>query len=169
MQHVSRAAVRTGIPYGFKATIDQVLMLARFGILKMYPAVQLVHITRSDTLGQAISLHIAWQTLQWTSEQKITGESEPRFDPATISNFLRQIGRANMLFPVVADLVGARFAQLTYEDLVARPRPTVVQTLAPLGHDVSDWRPTPAPIRKQADAVNDDFRRRYLAHLGAAT
>ena len=157
-----------GHSHGYKASWDQLLMLRRFGIDRMYQGVKLIHIVRGDLVGQAISLVIARQTAQWTSEQTGKEGIEPQYDADQISTAMQACCEAEMRMKLVCEMLGLDRLQVSYEDLVAAPE-TVMQRIGGfLGHDLSDWQPGEVGIRRQASELNDQWRARYLDDAAAA-
>ncbi|WP_435165460.1 Stf0 family sulfotransferase [Falsirhodobacter sp. 1013] len=156
-----------GKMHGFKASWDQILMLHRFRIPAMYQGVRVIHITREDLLGQAISYHIAHQTKRWTSEQ--TGlDVEPVFNFAQIDHLISATQMSANAIQALCTIFGLPRMHLTYEDLVRRPRRAVLRVGTFAGADLSDWKLRKPAIERQADALNDMFRARFESEARAA-
>jgi len=155
IRHVSKGTAR----HGFKAGVEQVAMLHRLGITKMYPSVRVLQITRRDTLAQAVSFSIADQTKQWVSWQP--RQSEPRYDRADIDRRLDWIALQNESMRVAAKVFGFSHGHVTYEDLVWTPGDVVTRAARFFGLEPPEALPEPKLIR-QADAVNAGFIQRYL-------
>ena len=85
-----------------KASIDQVVLLARTGLLDlMYPLTSFIYVERGDILGQAISLAIADQTGKWTSYMKQTNDvAKVEFSKDVISTLVAQIVKEQYLLTV---------------------------------------------------------------------
>jgi len=149
--------------HGFKASWGQVLMLKRFGIDRMYQGMKLVHIVRHDLVGQAISLVIARQTSQWTSEQTGTGA---KYDAKQISTAIQACCEADMRMKLVIDILGINTLQVSYEDLTTMPETVMRQIGVFLGRDLSGWKPGETGLRKQASQLNEQWRARYLQDAG---
>ncbi|MFU8881549.1 MAG: Stf0 family sulfotransferase [Rhodobacterales bacterium] len=159
-RHLSKRH-KPGSLYGFKASSDQTAMLLRLGIDKMFTGVKIVHIWREDTLGQAISAHIAWQTQKWTS--RVEGNSTvPQYDSKYIAHFMQEIANSHSAFSVLGSGLGIPLHQMTYEGLIDRPKASVESVAAFLGADVSDWQvPEKTVLTKQADSLNEAFRAQF--------
>ncbi|MBF9059742.1 hypothetical protein HKCCSP123_11165 [Rhodobacterales bacterium HKCCSP123] len=161
-------ARRHGVPFGVKASWDQLLMLLRCRIHEMHQGLRVVHIRRRDTVGQAISREIAWQTGKWTSLTPVKAEITPRYDAARITRQIAAIQREEALFPLIFEAFDLKVTDVAYEDLVHRPMVMVRRVMEEIGHPCPDWRPAPARIGKQADATNDAFRAAYRQVLARA-
>jgi trehalose 2-sulfotransferase len=149
--------------YGYKASWNQVLMLNRCGIDRMYKGVKLIHITRGDLIGQAISLVIAMQTLKWTSEQTGKDNVEPQYDSNQISSAIEACCKAEMQMKLVSEITNLDRLHVFYEDLVAEPEKVMQRVGLFLGRDLSDWQPGKVAIKRQASELNDQWRKRYLS------
>jgi LPS sulfotransferase NodH len=148
--------------HGFKVSWDQMLMLKRCGIDRMYQEVKLIHITRDDLIGQAISLVIAQQTKKWTSEQTGIDNVEPKYDFNKISTALQACCNSEIFMKLACEMTGVDRLQVTYEDLIAAPE-TVMQRIGGfLCRDLSNWQPSEVGIRRQASELNDQWRARYM-------
>ncbi len=158
--HMSKRR-KLGTLHGFKASSDQAAMLLRLGIDKMFTGIKIVHIWREDTLGQAISAHIAWQTEKWTS--RVEGNNTiPTYDSKYIAHFMQEIANSHSAFSVLGSGLGIPLHQMTYESLLERPKNSVMRVGAFLGADVSDWTvPKKTVLTKQADSLNEEFRARF--------
>ncbi|WP_164876114.1 Stf0 family sulfotransferase [Falsirhodobacter deserti] len=148
--------------HGFKASWDQILMLHRFRIPAMYDGVKIIHITRDDVLGQAVSYQIAHQTKRWTSMQR--GEDvKPVYDKAQISHLIGAAQMSANAIQMLCTIFEMPRIEVTYEEIVARPRKAVLRIGKLLDLDLQDWKSRKPTIARQADAINDSFRARYLA------
>jgi trehalose 2-sulfotransferase len=155
IRHVSKGAER----HGFKASVEQVAMLYRLGIAQMYPSVRVLHITRRDTLSQAVSFSIADQTKQWTARQ--AKQSDAYYGKADIDRRLDWIAIQNESMRVAAKVFGFRYGHITYEDLVASPLEVVARSAGFFGLTAPETLPEPK-LTRQADAVNTEFIAHYL-------
>ncbi len=165
---ISKAAQDMGQAYGLKASWDQILMLYRFGVFNMYPAVRVIHIQREDILGQAVSYQIALQTKQWTSEHKATGTQDCRFDADQISQIIGSVIDGNHLIAQVCTILDLPRVTVSYENLVAEPG-KVIRELAPFTEqDLSKWKPKAPKISKQTSSLNEQFRQEYLNYARGA-
>lgn len=164
----SKHARKRGHIHGFKAAWDQVLMLKRARIDAMYAGVRLIHIVREDLVGQAISLSIAQQTQQWTSDQAGKSAVEPVYDAHKIARALQACAEAETRMRLLAQVLDLPYLRVTYETLDSDPAVTMRAVGDFLGRDLSDWTPEPVPIQRQATDRNAEWRARYLAEADAA-
>ncbi len=158
IRHVSKGARQ----YGFKASVEQVGMLYRFGIARMYPSVRVLHVVRNNTLAQAVSFSIADQTKQWTIRQKKVADA--RYDRKDISRRLDWISSQNQAMRLAAQVFNFSYETITYEDLVANPQQAITKAGAFFGAPPPATVPVPA-LTRQADEINDAFIGRYLADI----
>lgn len=150
--------------FGYKASWDQAAMLFRFGIHRMYRGVRVIHILRNDTLGQAISFHIAAATRQWTSAQEATVSTNVTFHGPGISELIDSIHFGNQAIEELAHLFNIPRLRLLYEELVNDPKAVITRIGRFSGHDLSTWKPVQPSIRRQASELNDDLRAAYRAY-----
>lgn len=152
--------------YGFKASADQLMMLQRFGIPKMYAGgLRIIHILREDLIGQAVSYQIASQTQKWTSRQAGVGDAaEVTFNAKQITHLISAALESNNAIAAFADIFGHPRLQVGYEDLVADPRREIDRIAAFAGRGEARWPIKPPAIEQQASEINDRFRDQYRAH-----
>ncbi|MFD2845111.1 Stf0 family sulfotransferase [Paracoccus cavernae] len=112
--------------YGFKASADQLMMLQRFGIAGMYRGgMKVIHITREDLIGQAISYQIALQTRKWTSNQAGVGDDVVvQFDARQLTAIIDAIQADNSSIAMFAAAFGYPYLHVSYENLVEDPAPS---------------------------------------------
>ena len=158
-------AERNKVPFGVKASWDQLLMLLRWRIPQMHSGLKVIHIYRRDVVGQAISRDIAWQTGKWTSLTPVEEAVTPSYDMRRISEQVASIQPRRGTFP--ADLRCLR----PERDPCCLRGPFDADRTRGAADDGCD-RSAPAPrtgarkgtrIRKQADGTNDVFRAQYRA------
>lgn len=155
--------------HGFKASWDQIAMLMRFGVDRMYGGgVKVIHITRNDIIGQAISLSIATQTEQWTSNQTAREGVTPVYDAARLSQIVQNCCDAVTQVQLVTQMAGADYLQVSYEDVVDTPTAVMRRIGRFLGLKLTTWEPGEVGLQKQASALNEDWRARYLAESRSA-
>jgi len=147
-----------------KAGVDQLMMLADVGILDaLRGRATYLMIEREDRLGQAISRVIAAQNLRWsTGHVSEVPDSALVFDHAWIKRELAEIAVMNAAFAqffLANDIVPIR---TTYEALLRNPSPAVEALAATMHLRNLRARPENVAIRRQANAVNDAWRRTYL-------
>ena len=130
----------------------------------VFPAPRFVWMTREDTLAQAVSWWKAITTGKWTDGRPFTGE--PRFDAEGIEGRVQRIGEHNTAWRHWFEANETDPLHLTYEQLADDPTGTTRRVLELVGVDVpGDFAVTPATER-QADAVNEDWIRRYRELAG---
>jgi LPS sulfotransferase NodH len=130
----------------------------------IFPAPSYIWITREDTLAQGVSWWKAITSGKWTDGRPVTGE--PTFDVDGISTRVRRIGEHTEAWRRWFGTNGIEPLRLTYEQLAADPSGTARRVLAFVGVDVpADFAVTPA-TEQQADAVNEDWIRRYRELAG---
>lgn len=152
----------SGRAFGFKASWDQIAMLARWGILDGYPNLKVVHIHREDIIAQAVSFHIALQTGKWASFGD--GErGEAVFDFCSVRTLIDNITMGNAAIDVLLNVTGHERMKLSYEALLADPQAAVERALAMIGASPgSAPAATPPRFQRQATGRNAEFRRLFV-------
>jgi len=121
----------------------------------------IVHIRRDNVIAQAVSWARAEQTGYWQAGD--SSQTKPVLDLDQVDSLVHTINDHNAAWISWFHEQGAHPYVVTYEELVADPGQTVEGILAHLNLvPLPGWRPSP-PHTKQADAVNLDWIRRYLA------
>lgn len=158
----------TGKIYGFKTSAEQVLMLRRFSIERMYRGgIRLIDIRREDIVAQAISYDIALQTGRWTSRIMPPIEVEPVCDPARIERLIVAIRASQTLMDLLVERDAVPRIIICYEDLVAAPAQQLHRIAQFCGFDTVGWSVGRPKIARQADATNLSFRERFRDHVAA--
>jgi LPS sulfotransferase NodH len=129
----------------------------------LLPAPRFVWLRRRDTVAQAVSWAKAVQTGQWRTG--LGGDGEPAYDFAQIDWIVHQIHVWDAAWERWFRAQGLDPEVVWYEDLSANPLNVVERVLAYLRLDTSAGAAVvPASdLRKQADAVNEQWITRYLA------
>ena len=155
--------------HGFKASVDQLMMLQRFGIPKMYAGgLRIIHITRGDLIGQAVSYQIASQTQQWTSQQSGIGtDVEVRFDAKQVTHLVEAAQASVNGIAMFAELFDCPRLHVSYEELVKRPARVLSRVARFAGQTGADWPVVKPGIKRQASELNERFRQQYLAETRA--
>lgn len=148
--------------WGFKASWDQIMMLYRFGIDRMYPCVRIIHIKRRDLVKQAVSYMIAHQTKKWTSKQKGTPDISPTYDYSLLDRLMRQSAFAEQQVRAISALFDLPYLEVWYETLVQKPERVMNDIGRFADIDLSAWQPQTPAIEMQADATNKAFYDRYI-------
>lgn len=156
-----------GRNFGFKASWDQILMLLRLEVPRLYDGVRIVHITRQDVIGQAVSYLIAHQTRRWTSQQLGDPDTQIAYDGAEIARLVAETQRSEAAIATLAAAFDIPRLSVTYEGLLARPGALLTRIGEFSGTDIGPLKLPPPRIRKQADAVNAAFRQRFAEECRA--
>ena len=163
IRYMSTARLGGASAWGFKASWDQIMMLYRARIDKMYPSVKIIHSTRHDIVSQAVSYLIASQTKKWSSKLEGNPEVEPKYDYKLITNLAESCALSEQRVRMIATMFGAGYVNIGYDPLVRRPQAIMKRIGVFAGIDLADWTPHKPSISKQASAVNTEFYERYLA------
>lgn len=148
--------------FASKVSMPQLFFLERIGAFRtLFPNPVFVHIKRRDFLGQAISYSIANQTKVWTSAQERSSR-EPTFDAGDIKKYLGSILRDQMRCSEFFALSGQPCLEVIYEELVAAPQEVLAPVFAGLGIESAFVDLETIELRKQRNAINDQFRTRFL-------
>ena len=124
----------------------------------VFPATSFVFLTRDDTLAQAVSWWKAMASGKWVDEQS---PGEAAFDADRIAGRVRRIEEHNAAWRRWFEANGVEPLNVTYEEVAADPGGAARRVLGFVGVAVpADLRVEPRTER-QADAVNDEWIRRY--------
>jgi LPS sulfotransferase NodH len=140
-----------GRPLAVKASLDQLVMLARWNIPAMFPAVHVLHIRRRDALAQAVSLSVASQTGRWTNQQ-MGLPVRPDWRPAEVGMILEGLRLEQQGIGILAGVAGLPLREIAYEDMVADPAGHLRAALRFCGMNPAGWAPEPPSISRQDDA-----------------
>lgn len=153
--------------HGFKASVDQLMMLERFGIPRMYEGgMRIIHITRDDLVGQAVSYQIAIQTKQWTSRMtRVMPDSKVDFDANQLSQMIDSIQESANGIAMFAQIFNYPRLHLTYEDLLAKPEQILKKVARFAGQRNANWPLKEPELAQQASDVNARFHALYMEHL----
>ncbi len=148
----------------------------------MFPDAKYVWLRRRDTVRQAISLYLAWETNEWwsvngsswsqtvhrlgksPSPRAAEASEDPQFDPIAIAGWEKELQEEdrnwqaffeqNAIVPLVID----------YEDLVSDYSGTITKALEWL--DILSWESTiipPPRLRRQSNARTEEWVELYTA------
>lgn len=147
-----------------KAAIGQVAVLAGHGILgRILPRSRFIVIQRADKLGQAISWSIASATGKFSSLQDRPPARVPEYSRKGLTQIIASYSDAEARASEFFGLNGIVPLHLTYE-LITKYRSLTVRLVCDfLGADAPDYDPARIRLQRQADALNDAWRARYLA------
>jgi trehalose 2-sulfotransferase len=128
-------------------------------IQAVFPAPRFVWLSREDVLAQGVSWWKAITTGKWTDGQPVTGG--PAFDVDRIAGRVRRIEEHTEAWRRWFEANGIEPLRVTYEELAADPAATARRVLAYVGVEApADFSVAPR-TEQQADAVNEDWIRRY--------
>ena len=155
--------------FGFKASWDQIAMLLRARIDRMFSGVRIIHIRRRDVLAQAVSFSIADTTKQWTSRQKPGEAACVSFNYDDISGRISGSMLANAAISYLCDLFELPCLEIAYEDLIQDPQFEILKVGAFLDLQFDGWRPVEPSIKRQFGEMNrtmiDQFKARSRAGI----
>lgn len=168
-RYIDAVAAKFGSQGGFgtKAHLHQLRQALELGydFEGRFPD-RFVHITRADVIGQAISHERACQTGAWTAQHKEAGRAE--FVPEKIRATVHGFAADNQAWEALFRNYDVEPYRLSYEALCADFEGELAQLLEYLEVDVRTVD-VPAAVRSatshfkpQRDALNDDWRARYL-------
>lgn len=153
---------KAAVAFGVKASWDQILMLLRWRIDRMFTSLHVIHVERLDVLAQAVSFSIADQTKRWISVHAGSGD-KPRYDPTDIRNRLEGIGSGNKYIRQICAVHDLDTHMTRYEDVVADPVRELNRIHRWLGIPLRRFDLSKSRLKKQADAINADFIEAFRA------
>jgi glutamate-1-semialdehyde 2,1-aminomutase len=155
--------------FGFKVHWEQYeRFLGGRDARALFPNLHIILMTRNDRLGQAISFWRAVQSNQWASGDVASGR-EVRYDREQIQAFLTKIETEEHTWEALFAATGIEPIRVVYEELVADPVTHVRRVLGALSVQVpEDLRIPPPTLQKQADALSERWRGRFLAEARPA-
>ena len=147
-----------------KAAVGQLAVLAWHGILgRILPRARFIVVERMDKLGQAISWHIAAQTGLFTSYHAPRDRPPPAYSREALTNIMVALAEAQARTDMFMGLNGIMPLQLTYELLTVHREFAVRQVCDYLGADAPPYNPALIRVQRQATALNDAWRARFLS------
>ena len=129
----------------------------------------LLHLTRPDRLGQAISRVRAEQTglrhrrADGTGIERLAPRAEPRCDPIAIAGHLNEPTRAGRGVDRMVRPRGWVPPRITYDAPARDPRGALARVPDALGLDASLAASVDVPAARLADAISREWRDRSLA------
>jgi len=165
-RHRQEDVKSSGQMWGLKAGWMQLAMLLRTGAIPKLLQPTLVSIRRRDLIGQAISLFIAEQTLQWKStEDAVSAREKVAYDGNAILAHFRGLAESYVKVEQVVALSNCPYQQIYYEDLMDSPQSTIAKlTGALVGNELSPLLDA-VQIKIQRDEVSEKFKLRFLAEM----
>lgn len=162
-------ARRKDCMFGLKASHGQAAMLVRSGAIPhFFNDVNWVVIHREDILAQAISLSIAHQTKQWSSNIKVR-KSEARFDFMDIETRLEELSSAKTALRAFCTEQGINPYHINYEELEVDPKTTTKKLARHLGAGEVAFDESRINLQRQRNAQNDEFKERFLEEYQGPT
>jgi trehalose 2-sulfotransferase len=156
-----RGTTENGV-YGLKVFCDQFDALQGFDWVSKLPNVKFIHLERRDALGQAISWVRALRSGQWTTNQP--QHTEPNYNESAITEALTRFSYDRARWQMFFARNGIEPLWLVYEDMMHRLPETVAAVAKLVGVAGVEFTPQAiTQLRPQRDALNDDWRDRYLA------
>ncbi len=146
--------------FGFKSSWDQLLMILRWRIDKMFSGLRIINIQRLDVLGQAVSYSIADQTKKWTSNQQGNGKT-PVYDAYDIQNRLNGISNGNGMLRQICSVLDLDSYNLTYEDFLDSPIIELDKIHKWLGMPLRKIDVGARGLQKQSNNLNQQFVQRF--------
>jgi LPS sulfotransferase NodH len=136
---------------------------------EVFPGLHLVHITRRDRVGQAISWAKAAQDGVWvaTDDAPATPTGQPVYDFGLINGLERLIVEGENGWRDVFRELDLEPYEVHYEDLAIPDgyQAAILGVAAHLGVELTAVRMPQPRSHRQADHVNEDWRQRYLEDL----
>jgi LPS sulfotransferase NodH len=127
-------------------------------------ASRFVWVRREDRVRQAISLWRALQTQSWRDEGADAARSHPAYCFSALRHLVDTLGEHDAAW--ARYLRGRPVLVLTYEGIAADLLRALERTLAHIGvARPRDWPPDLPPMRRQADALSDEWAAAYARDL----
>lgn len=164
---ISELRTRSGF-FVLKSTIQQLAMLALHGILELIlPRTRFIVIERMDKLAQVISWSIADQTgryhLSAGQADAATHGGAPTYDSADLHARLGMLAHAAAQTTLFVGLNGLAPLHVSYEALIAAPKVCGRMINEFLGCEDVHCDPELVRFRRQASALNEVWRARFLS------
>ena len=161
--HVVRTRSRHG-NFLTKVAAEHLALLVQSGILDdLLPRSHFIIIERSDKLAQAISLSIAEQTQQWAWYlPALIPETELKYSARRIAELIDVITEQEVATWRFFALNGIVPLAINYESLIEHPQATVDRIASHIGLPRAVIDPSRIELRRQATALNELWRQRFL-------
>ena len=132
-------------------------------LLRAFPGLRFVRITRDDKLRQAVSLWKAVQTQAWRAGAGAEPPGPPEYDRVALSHLVAQLDDHDRSWGEWFERIGEEPLCITYEELARDHRPVVERVIDHLGIDAPDLDLGPPRLAVQADATSEEWVARYRA------
>src|SRR5579875_374901 len=139
-------------------------------LARCFPGLRYIRITRENKVRQAVSLWKAVQTQAWKQEagDEVKRTVEPLFSFRAINYLVRQLTAHDASWDAYFVGLGHEPLKLTYEELAQSTEEVVARVLDYLAIPApSDAPLVPPRLSQQADAVSEEWVRRFDEHLRA--
>lgn len=167
--HLARRDSRNNI-YIVKAMPEQIVLLCETGVLdQIIDRSTFLFMTRADRLAQAISLSIVQQNNRWTWDSPV-GLPDDRlvYSASQIAQHIQHVTVLNISFEQFFALNGIVPFMIEYERLVSAPQLELDGLALRLGLPALHMDAARLRYRRQANAINQAWRARFLAEGLAA-
>jgi len=145
---VGRATPLTGRE-DLKGVLDTLLGEVRF-----------VHVTRPDSVAQAVSLWKAVQTEEWRDGNGVGAGAQPEYSFAGLDHLRRQLDRQDDAWREWFAEEGIDPLRVDYDELDAKPRSAARSVLEVIGVEADIPEP---PLKRQGDERSERWAERYRA------
>lgn len=147
--------------FGMKASLQQVTMLLRAGVVPGYFGnIRWVYVQRRDLVAQAVSFVIASQTKRWESFAAGTG-GEPEYSFEQIRRKLEALSMQNAAISAFFSVMDVEPCRVIYEDFCVAPLQATVQLAARLGAEGASVETSALRRQQQRDATSAAFCQRF--------
>ena len=149
--------------FGMKASLQQVTMLLRAGVIPGYfRDVRWAYVQRRDLVAQAVSFVIASQTRRWESFASGSGQgAEYSFEQ--IRRKVEALWMQNAAINAFFSVLGVEPCRVTYENFCLDPLAATAQLATRLGMPGARVDTAALRRRKQRDDTNASFCRQFRA------
>ncbi len=154
-----------GVVYGPQA-VHRDRLRAAFG------RILFIHLTRQDTLDQAISYLRAQQSGLWhrapdgSELERLAPPAPAVYDAAAIASRMAVLRGANAAWERWFEREGITPLRLSYENLAADPQGALAAILVQLGLDVGAAAGVQAGVARLADTTSREWKARFVADKG---
>jgi|GEM_PF-4925263 len=136
-----------------------------FEIIKvLFPHPYFIYLWRRDTLKQAISTELAFQSNVWIKKD---GETTPaiasklRFKPLNIYRYKQGLDQCNQKWRRFFERNSIKFYEIVYEDFVNSFERVIAETVDFLDFEFDETTTIQLPTQKQSNTINEKWYRYY--------
>lgn len=160
---------RSSKSWGLKVGWQQLAMLLRYSIIPTVMRPTVLCVKRRDVVGQAISLFVASNTLQWKrhldSQSEAEALPEVAYDSAEILKHMRGVMNSYAMMDQILVLAGLPIIRCYYEDLIDHPLVEVATITERLTGRAMMPVESQITLQVQRDDKSQAFRERFLSDL----